>query len=61
MGSRIREDNGGEGVHEGRSYGGRGVGEADFYDDEISQRTGGSRTAPTRMTIGDARRGMACS
>ena len=26
MGPRIREDNGGEGAHEGRSYGGRGVG-----------------------------------
>ncbi len=37
MGPRMREDNGGEGAHKGRPYGGRGVGEADFYDDESSQ------------------------
>ena len=29
----MREDNGGAGDHKGRPYGGRGVGEADFYDD----------------------------
>ncbi len=40
MGPRMREDNGREGAHEGRSYGGRGVGEADFYDDERSPKDG---------------------
>ncbi len=43
MDPRMREDNGGEGAHEGRPYGGSRSGR---YDDEISQRTGGFANRP---------------